>query len=263
MSRQQTVREIFKPKFFDQHGNLKTHSSQGKEGSENPSVPNNVAAIMADKLGLNIDEVLPIAELNAAKRFTNGGKYFTKENDLAKYKQELKDATCFDSIKMRLGILRSSNRFSHDETNGVASGSFYGMTKEMGGPTKALHTANLYAINENTKQTFYRPYDVGAATQYAKRFHREQYQGSVHHLVAQIELFASHACSNTDTDANGNYVTSGKQQAWLRVNGLRLTQVHNRMTLQLPEVGGWREVWSHFYTEEDYPINIMARMLYA
>ena len=261
------AQEIFNKKWFDQYGNLKPNSWD--ETSENPSTINNVAAIMADKLGLDVRDVLPIAKLNEAKWKTNGGKYMTMENDDVKYKAELKDASCWDAIKMRLGVMRSSNRFSHDETNGVAVGSFYGMTKHMTMPTEMRkplieqHETNLYKIDENTKQTFYRPYDVGAATKYAKRRFRESYQGNHDHLIAQIELFAVNACKNTDKDAQGNYVTSGKQQAWLRVMGLRLPNlVMINMTEELPETGKWIEVFSNFYPERDHPINVMARALY-
>lgn len=264
MTTKLTAHEVFNPKFFDKNGNLKMNSWQ--PDSENPSTPNNVAAIMADQLGLDFRPYLNIAHLNANKHLKNGGKYMTNEGDAEKYKQELKEASCLDAMKMRLGFKRSSNRFSHDEVNAVCAGSFYFLvsllkyTPMLGIDEEdaRLHDINLYKLPENSKQTFYRPYDVGAEVKYCKRHFREAYQGGEQkELLWQIALFCKNACK----DPIGE--TSGKQQAWLRLNGLRMMADFEVCTMVLPEEDGWIDVFATYYPEEDHPINIMARELYG
>lgn len=245
--------------FKDGTGNIKLNSWDAD--NENPSTGNAVVAMMRHKLGMHDPAIFNVAQLNANKHLTNEGRYLTREYDaerVIKWKEEsslyVKAANCL-KLSHKLGVKRSPERFSHDETNGVVGSSAY-FIREL--PVKdherVVHYDNLWTIEENTSQTWYRSYDVGAETRYAKFPERNK------HLIWQIEKFAKAAFDSEDRDAQGNYEASGKFQAWIRIVGLGLDL--KKVTADMPEVGGLIEMFGNFVPERDHPINVMARELY-
>lgn len=228
---------------------------------ENPSTANAVVGMMRHKLGLHDLEIFNNAQQNANKHLTNNGRYLTKDYDhekvvawKAKYGFYVKIANAM-KLSHTLGLKRSPERFSHDETNGVVSSSCY-FLRELPFNAKDLqiHLDNLSLIEHNTSQTWYRSYDVGAATKYAKN--PKNYKK----LVWQIEKFAKCAFDSTDLDHKGDYQASGKMQAWIRVVGLGLDL--KKVTADMPEKGGLIEMFNNFVPERDHIINVMARELY-
>lgn len=233
-------------RFLDAHGNMKANSHQAT--SENPSTFNAITAILLDKVGLYDVRTFDLFQLNRNKYMLNNGSYFTMEGDYAKWQKELRAANFWTRLMIRLKFKRSSNRFSHDETNAVVCSSFY-----------FGHATNLSHIEENTSQTWYRFYDVGCKTQYAKDpFNKD-------HLLGQIIHFAKNACMDTDKDRAGNYNASGKIQAWIGIYGLRLGCMGAiaECTDALPEKYKWIEVFRNYFPEHDHPINQLARMYYG
>jgi hypothetical protein len=251
---------VIDKKWKDESGNIKPNSWD--TCSENPSTWNNGVAIMRDKLGLHNPNVFDIAQLNANKHLTNGGRYITNDYDIEKVEawnekyglgHRLANAL---KLSHTLGLERSPDRFSHDETNGVASGSNYFLrVSPTKGQERARHLNNLEIIEDYTSQTWYRAYDCGAGVRYAKRPYDNR------NLICQIEFFATKAFNSTDKDSRGCYHASGKYQAWLRVVGLGLDL--EKCTKDMPEEGGLVEMFSNFIPEHDHPLNVMARGLYS
>jgi len=203
-------------------------------------------------------ENFDIVKLNANKHKTNEGQYLTNDFDIIKVKDWKKRA----SFKMKLAnffklshyfkIERSPERFSHDETNSVVATSFY----ELGlGNMPIENTVNLDKIQKNTSQTFYRPHDVGSATNYAKNPIEKKY------LIPVIEFFSKLSLSSTSKDSAGDYHASGKIQAWIRIVGLDLDLKY--CTKNMPEKNGLVEMFSNFIKEDDHIINVLARKAYS
>jgi len=240
-------------KWLDCNNNIKPNSRD--ENSENPSTFNAIVGILRHKLGVHDPKVFNLAQLNANKHLTNNGKYMTNEFDYEKYEKEYAAASFFEKIAITVNFKRSSDRFSHDETNGITSSSFYFMHNSFDDWEKIQHTENLDRISCATMQTFYRFYDVLAGIKYAKNPDNES-------PLTNIKYFAAQSCKSEELDARGNYTANGKIQAWIRLNGLLIDDAFGVCTALLPEKNKWIEVFQNYFPEHDHPINVMARLLY-
>lgn len=240
-------------KWLDDDGNILPNSNQ--RSCENPNSFNAIVAIMREKLGYHDLTEFDIGQLNANKHLTNNGRYLTNDYDHEKvlewnlnssFKEKLANKL---KLSKKFGYERSPERFSHDETNAVSSSSYYFMTR----PHKlVIHYDNLFIIDDCTGQTFYRFYDVLVGLQYAKNYNADRTLAR-----KQIAFFANIACKSPI----GN--TSGKVQAWIRLNGLRLDKEFIECTDTLMEIKKWIDVFQVYFPEYDHPINVMARELYG
>ena len=250
-------------RFLDKNGNIKPNSAESGDnnGSENPNTYNNVVAIMRHKLGYHDVNEFDVGQLNANKHLTNNGRYLTNDWDhekVIKWKKEsnfgTKIANTF-KLSKTFNVERSPERFSHDGTNAISSGSYYFLTKPDLGEYH-IHLNNISVLDYCTSQTFYRFYDVMKVVEFVKR-------PSDQAPLTNIRYYSARACSDEALGANNNYEASGKIQAWLRLNGLNLEMDFKICTALLPEREKWIEVFGNYFPEADHPINVMARELYG
>jgi len=249
-----SMKMIVESKWFDLDGNIKPRSTD--ISSENGSTFNAMAHLLAGEAGVELEN-FDITRLNANKHETNEGQYLTNDFDIKKVKDWESRAT----FKMRIADIfklshslkleRSPERFSHDETNSVVATSFYEIAL---GNKQIRNTVNLNTVQERTRQTWYRPHDVGVATSYAKNPDRP-------YLIPIIEFFSKLSLDSTSKDANGDYHASGKVQAWIRIVGLGLDL--QGCIKDMPEENGLVTMFSNFIKEEDHIINVLARKAYG
>jgi len=246
-------------KWLDKSGNIKPNSRDAS--SENPSSYNAIVGMMLHLLGRHNNNIFDVSQLNANKHLTNGGRYITNDYDIEKVERWNKESGILVKIANTLKLSgkfdmeRSPDRFSWDETNAVVSSSFYFLRcLTEPNPNRVVHLNNLWNVDENTSQTFYRAYDQGAATRYAKKPNQNQ------RLRWQIEFCAKKTFNSTSLDGGGKYHASGKIQAWIRIVGLGFDL--NKCTRGMPEEFGLQEVFRNYFPEADHPINVMAKELY-